>query len=131
VEAQEAYTRATCPRCGGAPLTNATQAHAGTIFVRWPDIGKKYGWDSEALCGPTVMAAGNTPNCDGQCGKSHKAPLVGGKPFKLADHRETLVAEGLTKVQAKLQEEARARAKPPGQPKKIGNIMVYPARHFG
>jgi hypothetical protein len=57
--------------------------------------------------------------------------MAEGKPFNLNDHRKTLMDLGLTKPRDELKAEAAAGQKPPGQPKKVGSTLVYPARHFG
>ena len=60
----------------------------------------------------------------------HKFPLVKGKPFKMTDHREELIKEGLTTQKQELIDDAKAGNKPPGAPTKVGKAHVYPARHF-
>ena len=60
----------------------------------------------------------------------HTKPQYKGKAFEAQEHREELEQMGLTSVQEALKAEAKANKKPPGQPKKVGVALVYPARHF-
>ena len=103
-------------------------------MVDWPAICRKYGWNPKALCGPVIMAT-NSDKAEEYCVsghskgcQAHKAPMVNGKPFRLADHRDELLREKLTVAHPQLAEE-RGK-KPPGTPKKVGSMTVYPARHF-
>lgn len=61
----------------------------------------------------------------------HKAPTYQGKPFVAKEHEKELVRLGFTTVQKQLKAEMKDKAKPPGQPKRVGTALVYPARHFG
>jgi hypothetical protein len=60
----------------------------------------------------------------------HRRPVINGKPFHLDDYKEQFTKLGLTKFCPELKEEARLSKNPPGTPKKVGNTLVYPARHF-
>lgn len=60
----------------------------------------------------------------------HSKPQYKGKPFEAQEHREELERLGFTSVRDELKAEAKANKKPPGQPKKVGVALVYPARHF-
>ena len=62
--------------------------------------------------------------------KAHTPDLVKGKPFKAIEHKEELVDLGLTVRRPELAADAKTGKKPPGQPKKVGSVLVYPARHF-
>ena len=106
-------------------------------MVDWPGVCEKYAWDAKALCGPVIMADSRMKNPTHNCVHghpercaAHKPPLVGGKPFQLQDHASELTALGLTKVYPELATDHKAGKKPPGVPKKQGNALVYPARHF-
>ena len=104
----------------------------GTVHVDWPNICKLKGWDMAKYCGPRVMAMGSDPDryCCYGCPKHAPQPMVDGKPFDAAEHRDQLNALGLTGVKKELQEDRKAKRKPPGVPKKVGAALVYPARHF-
>ena len=91
------------------------------------------------LCGPKVMAASSDPKKgeDNCCyrhvvgGALHRRqPTVDGRPFKLAEHRAALVEAGLTVFRPELQNEGNEGRPPPGIPKNIGGVLVYPAQHF-
>ena len=102
----------------------------------WPKICAKMGWKPADLCGPVTMAF-NADARDGMCcyghkanSPAHKTPLVNGKPFYIGDYREEFEKEGLTKAVKQLEDDAKAGRKPPGPTKKIGGVLIYPARHF-
>jgi hypothetical protein len=46
------------------------------------------------------------------------------------DHTEELKSLGLTKRVDELAADAKAGKKPPGTPKQMGKLTVYPPRHF-
>ena len=104
----------------------------GTVHINWPGICDKFGWDKTKYCGPKTMAMGSDPDryCCYGCPKHAPQPMLNGKPFDAAEHRDELNALGLTGVKKELQEERKAKSKPPGVPKKVGAALVYPARHF-
>ena len=134
---------------GGVHLTpNRRRWHpvtAGNTFVDFPKICKHFaahggkGWDANTLCGPKVMGASpyqakNEMNC---CyghppgGQRHKnQPTVNGKPFVLSEHKDALVKAGLSGFRQELKDEADAGKPPPGTPKDISGVKIYPARHF-
>ena len=79
------------------------------------------------------MAMGGWP--EGNCCYGHPAgsalhtpPKVNGKPFRAAEYRTALESAGLSVFKQELADEAGK--KPPGSPKKINGVLVYPARHF-
>jgi len=76
------------------------------------------------------MAADPTA-ADAKAPSSWKRPVVDGKPFALRDHRDKLLAAGLTVTRPELQRDAKERKPPPGKPKRMGDKTVYPARRFG
>jgi hypothetical protein len=107
----------------------------GPFYVDFPGICQHFGWDKTKLCGPTIMAVGGWP--EGNCCYDHPAgcalhnvPKVGGKPFKLTDHKAELQKLGLTVHRKELKEMCKAGGKPNGTPRKVGNTLVYPAPHF-
>lgn len=61
----------------------------------------------------------------------HKQMMYKGKPFVAREHEKEFVSLGFTSRQDELAQELATGAKPPGQPKKVGNTLVYPTRHFG
>ena len=102
----------------------------------FPKICGHYGWDEHTLCGPVTMAFCQNREsncCFGHPSGSplHKAPTYQGKPFVAKEHEKELVRLGFTTVQKQLKAEMKDKAKPPGQPKRVGTALVYPARHFG
>ena len=60
----------------------------------------------------------------------HKPPLADGKPFKFADHLKELTKDGLTGRGEGLVKMIKERKKPPGTPKDVRGLKVYPAWHF-
>jgi hypothetical protein len=106
---------------------------AGSVHVDWPGVCKRFNWDPAKVCGPTTMAAvdpahreenccyGHAAGCD-----KHKQPMAKGKLFVLVDHKAELVKAGLTTFH----DELRSGKKPPGTPKTVGDVVIYPARHF-
>jgi hypothetical protein len=110
-------------------------AHAGTIFVKWRDQCKHFGWgDPKKLCGPVInsMVKGdvNCP-CDHPPGcAEHRRPMVEGKEFDIRNYKGALEAAGITQTRQELKDDVAARRKPPGQPKMTNGYPVYAARHF-
>ena len=111
---------------------------AGAFGVDFPGICKKYGWDAKKLCGPCVCAMGNDPEayCPEEWNHArgcaaHKPPAVNGKPFKFYDHLDELTKEGLTSRGEGLVKMRKEHKKPPGTPKDVRGLKVYPAWHFG
>ena len=108
---------------------------AGSQHILFPDICEEMGWDKAKLCGPVIMNAGGFP--EGNCCFGHPAgsplhtpPMVKGKAFALADHKERLQSLGLTVQRKELAAMREAGGKPTGVPKKIGNALIYPVQHF-
>ena len=60
----------------------------------------------------------------------HKQMTYKGKPFFAKDHEKEFTQLGFTMKRDELAQEIASGAKPPGQPKKVGNVLVYPTRHF-
>jgi hypothetical protein len=117
-------------RANVAPRTALT----GAYLVDWPGICKLLGMDPK-LSGPAILGVGNDPNANcpwghKKGGPMHRRPTINGKPFHLDDYKEQFNKLGLTKFCPELKEEVRLNKKPPGTPKKVGNTLVYPARHF-
>ena len=80
----------------------------GRNFVKFPAICKHFGWKN-SLCGPTIMAwdlATKEAHCPCSLHKQgcpeHEQPLVKGKAFALADHRDELSKLGLTSTPEEL-----------------------------
>ena len=101
-------------------------------MVDFPGVCRYFKWgDPNKLCGPAVMAANPTLSdsycCYGHTSgwSGHKAPHVGGKPFKLAEHMEELTKAGLTTRHAELANG------PKGQPKTVGNALLFEPPSFG
>lgn len=107
----------------------------GTVYVRWKQICQKYGW-SDALCGPCVMAF-NENTMEGNCCynhpkgcKLHIIPQTGGKKFVIREHQKELNDLKLTEVREELKAEKAGNKKPPGEPKKVNGVDIYPTRSF-
>ena len=60
----------------------------------------------------------------------HQAPKVAGREFRMADHIHELESKGLILRPPELAAEVAAKKPPPGVPKKVGDALIYPARHF-
>ena len=118
---------------------------AGNHFVDFPGVCKYFathggkGWDEKRLCGPKVMGASSDPqknelNCCYKhppgCERHKNHPTVNGKPFKLEEHKDALSKAGLAGFRQELQDDGAAGRPPPGVPKEINNVKIYPARHF-
>ena len=118
---------------------------AGNHFVDFPGVCKYFathggkGWDEKRLCGPKVMGASPDPqknelNCcynhPPGCERHRNHPTVNGKPFKLEEHKDALTKAGLAGFRQELQDDGAAGRPPPGVPKEINNVKIYPARHF-
>ena len=106
---------------------------AGSVYVKWIDQCKKFGWDPDKLCGPVVNSmVPSEVNCPfghpAGCPK-HKRPVVDNKPFDIKDHKDALIAAGITTVQKQLKDDNEAGRKPPGKKMENGH-PVYAARHF-
>jgi hypothetical protein len=123
----------------GTTKPTFTPTLAGAFLVNWPEICQHYDWgDHTKLCGPYVMS----PNADpdqrlkrcvwghpGKC-SAHNVPKVGGKPFRLLDHRKDLMERGLCRPVPELKQMVEAGGHPKGNPKKVNGGSVYPAPHF-
>ena len=103
-------------------------------MVDHPGVCKHFGLDHKKICGPYLMAMGNREaNCCFEHGPDsplHWIPKVQGKPFHLTDHKAELEAKGLSVFRQELKDEGAAGKKPPGKPKDMNGVPVYPARHF-
>jgi hypothetical protein len=82
------------------------------------------------------MMAYNSTKREGNCPWGHAAgcakhglPILKGKAFALTDYAKELTDLGLTKRRKELEKDVE-RGHPPGTPKKVGDTLVYPARHF-
>ena len=53
-----------------------------------------------------------------------------GKALKVAGYRAELKEQGLITFQQVLKEEKEAGKEPPGKPKTVGGVKLYPPRHF-
>ena len=114
-------------------------ALAGGILVQWPPICKHFGWgDHTKLCGPYVMSADTARGArDERCrwhdhaSPLHHVPKVKGKEFELRDHQQDLEKLGLTRRVPELAERLNKGQTPPGKPKRVGKVDVYPTPHFG
>lgn len=117
-------------------VRRARMRQMGTFFVDFPGVCKHFGWSADKVCGPCAVALRRDvaeENCcyDHPLGSPlHKTPMVNGKPFVTKHHWDALVKKGLVKYPDELKEERKSGKKPPGQARKVGNVMVYPARHF-
>ena len=77
---------------------------------------------------------GREVNCPGKHKKGcdcHLPQMVNGKPWRLADHKDELTAEGLTSKPPLLVKLTGAKKPPPGKPKMVGSTLVYPKPNFG
>ena len=106
---------------------------AGNHWVNWPKICEYFGWDRTKLCGPVVCsfskaAEGREKNCPGGHTAHCKQPQVKGKPFSMEAYKDELVELGLCGPRDELK--ALKGKPPPGQPKKVNGVNVYPAMHF-
>lgn len=114
-----------------------TRVYAGTYGVDFPGICKKYEWDATKLCGPCICGMGGDPeeNCPEEWNHprgcaAHKHPLINGKPFRMTEHAAELTKEGLAVQTDGLKKMRKERRKPPGAPKDLRGMKVYPAWHF-
>ena len=116
---------------------------AGNHYVNFPRVCKHFTshggkrWDVKKLCGPKVMGGHEDPERnDSNCCYKHPAgcerhknhPTVNGKPFKLSEHKAGLVKAGLAGFRQELQNDGIAGRPPPGVPKEINGVKIYPAR---
>lgn len=120
-----------------ADSTPRSRAIAGNVYVDWIGICTHFGWNPKELCGPVIVAydaATAESHCPGGHASGSKAfqrPMVKGKPFNIANHKDELQKLGLCGFQAELKAEREAGKPPPGNPKKVNGVNVYPARrHF-
>ena len=111
--------------------------HAGVYGIDFPGICQKFGWDPKKLCGPCICAMTKLPeeNCPEEWNHprgcaAHKLPLVDGKPFRFIDHVDELTKLGLTMRGDGLVKMRKEGKKPPGTPKDVRGLKVYPAWHF-
>ena len=95
------------------------------------------GINPDEYCGPYVNAVGSVDFPAANCcynhalkSPLHKQPLVKGKPFRLADYKEEFQKAKVSFRPKELKEEFKAGKPPPGNPKTINGVKVYPARHF-
>ena len=118
----------------GAESDRTHDLHAGSIYVDFPAICNHFGWAKGQYCGPVVTAT--CPNPEENCiwghakGCAMHQPMLNGKPFKFLEHKDELTRLGLTSVKAELKADAAANRKPPGKPKNVNGVLVYPKRHF-
>ena len=124
---------------GTSPLANPSllPAHTGNFYVDWIGVCKHFGWSPKELCGPVIMAF-NAAEAEAHCpggyasgSKAFQRPQVKGKTFNLSNHKAELQKLGLCGFQADLKAEREAGKPPPGNPKKVNGVNLFPARHFG
>ena len=109
---------------------------SGTVYCRWNKTAAYLGVDPKKVCGPVAMSldfASREKNC---CmlhplGYSGHAPLkLDGKPFVVKNRFKELVGLKLLEVRPELKKERDEKKDPPGPPKDVNGVKVYPDRHF-
>ena len=109
----------------------------GTMWINFPKQCALFKWNPDHVCGPYTNSV--SPEIGmAMCCYGHKAddprhgdpPLARGKPFHIADYRKEFEEKGIAVAQPSLKEEKAAGKPPPGTPKIVNGVKIYPARHF-
>ena len=110
--------------------------NAGSVYCHWAKTAAHYGFDPKKVCGPVALSLdfkGREQNCCflHSAGHSSHEPLkYDGKPFVVKSRYKEMISLKLLEVRPELKKERDEKKNPPGTPKDVNGVMVYPERHF-
>ena len=61
---------------------------------------------------------------------AHGVVMYEGEQLDVTKHVKLLRKEGLSEIRTELIQEKKRNSKPPGTPKLIHGVLIYPTRHF-